>query len=635
MSLFDEFYQGIKGDFRKKRFVNHDFDIDYEKEDFTEIKSKPKLIWFSLLVGLIFLVLIFRLWNLQIVQGNYYFDLAEGNRIRIKDITASRGVIYDRDGNKLVQNVASFNVEISPQDLPKDQKKLNRDIVAISQVLHIPLEEIQKKIQQAKGTDPIILQENINRKQALILKEELNIQNLAQVKEYATRSYVSGFGLSHILGYIGKVTKEDLKDERYLSTDIIGKMGIEGFWEDYLKGKNGKEQIEVDANGRLKRILASESAESGNNIKLALDLDLQKKTYEIIQAAIQRRNSPGGVAIIMNPYNGEIYSLVSFPDFDNNLFTITEKEVFEKEYSQLLNDSDLPLFNRAISGTYPSGSTIKPVLAAGALNEGTITASTSLVTKGYIEVPNKYNPDIVYKFPDWKVHGWVDTRRAIAVSCDVFFYAVGGGYAHIKGLGLEKIREYYTKFGLGQKTGIDLIGEVSGLVPSEEWKKKVKNESWYQGDTYHISIGQGDLLVTPLQVLNFTAAVANGGDLVQPHLAVEIRDKEGKLIQKINRKIIRENLVASSHIRTVQEGMRQAVTSGTASNYLNSLPVSVAAKTGTAQFDNNRKTHTWLTAYAPYDNPEIALVVMLEGGRENGESALPTARDILNYYFTR
>lgn len=634
MSVFDDFYKGIKGDFEKKRFVKSEFDLDYEKEDFTQIESKPNLLWFSIFASLVFIVLIFRLWSLQMVQGDYYFDLAEGNRIRIEDVTASRGIIYDRDGNKLVQNIASFNIEISPQDLPRDQDKLLKNIETISEILEIPKKEIQEKIKETRGVDPIILRENINRNQALVLKESLSIQNLAQVKEYATRSYVSGFGLSHILGYVGKVIKEDLKDSRYLPTDIIGKVGVEGYHENYLKGKNGKEQIEVDASGRLKRILASEPTQSGNNLKLSLDIDLQKETYEIMRAAVKRRGSPGGVAILMNPNNGEIYSLVSFPDFDNNLFTITEKEIFENEYSKLLNDSTLPLFNRAISGTYPSGSTIKPVLAAAGLNEGVITASTSLVAKGYIEVPNKYNPDIIYKFPDWKVHGWVDTRRAIAISCDVFFYAVGGGHAHIKGLGLEKIRKYYTAFGLGEQSGIDLVSEATGLVPSEEWKKKTKGESWYQGDTYHISIGQGDLLVTPLQVLNFTAAVANGGILIRPHLVSEIRDSEGKIIKKFNKEIIRKDFVAKGHIRTVQQGMRQTVTAGTAPIF-NSLPVPVAAKTGTAQFDNNTKTHTWLTAYAPYDNPEVVLVVMLEGGKKHGENAMPAARDILNYYFTR
>ncbi|MFC1656927.1 penicillin-binding protein 2 [Patescibacteria group bacterium] len=634
MSLFDEFYKGVRGDYDKRRYVKSDFDLDYEQDEFTEIESKPSLIWFSMVTIIILGVLVFRLWFLQVVQGDYYFELAEGNRIRIENTTASRGVIYDRDDGKLVQNIASFNVEILPQDLPNNSDKLKENIELISQVLKISDSEIMDSIKNVQGTDPIILKENIDRDQALILKESLSVQNLAKVKEYATRSYVSGYGLSHILGYTGKVTEGDLKNTDYLSTDIIGKIGLEGYYEKYLKGKNGKEQIEVDASGRLKRILASELAESGNNIKLSLDMDLQKKTYEVIKSATERRGSPGGIGVMMNPKNGEIYSMVSFPDFDNNIFTIAENKVFEKRYKQLLNDSNLPLFNRVISGTYPSGSTIKPVLAAAALNEGTITASTSLVAKGFIEVPNKYNPDIIYKFPDWKVHGWVDTRRAIAVSCDVFFYAVGGGYEHIKGLGLEKIREYYSKFGLGKKTGIDLMGEVSGLVPSEEWKKEAKGESWYQGDTYHISIGQGDLLTTPLQVLNFTAAVANGGELLKPHLVSEIRDSRGKIIEKIGKQILQKNIVARGHIRTVQEGMRQTVTSGTA-NLLDSIPVSIAAKTGTAQFDNNSKTHTWLTAYGPYDNPDVVLVVMLEGGKENGESAIPAARDLLNYYFSR
>ena len=634
MSIFDEFYKGIKGDFEKKRFAQNDFDLDYETEDFTQIETRSFQIWFILFVILIFIILIARLWFLQVFQGKYYFGLAEGNRIRIENITASRGIIYDQDGNKLVQNIASFNVEIAPEDLPKNPEKLQKNLHLVEKILGIADSEIQEKIQKHSGTDPIILKENIDRNQALILKEKLSEQNLAKVKEHATRSYISGYGLGHILGYTGKVTTKDLKNPKYLSTDIVGKIGLEGYYEDYLKGKNGKEQIEIDASGHLKRILASKPTKSGANLRLSLDMDLQKKTYEILQGAVQRRDSPGGSAILMNPQNGAIYALVSFPDFDNNLFTLTPKNSFQKEYTNLINNPNLPLFNRAISGTYPSGSTIKPVLATAGLNEGVITASTSLIDKGFIEVPNKYNPEIVYKFVDWQTHGWVDTRRALALSCDVFFYSVGGGWGNIKGLGLEKIRKYYTAFGLGEKSGIDLVGEAKGLVPSEEWKKKVKGESWYQGDTYHISIGQGDLLVTPLQVLNFTAAVANGGTLIRPHFISEIRDSEGKLINKIDQEIIRKNLAAPANIRIVQEGMRQAVTSGTAQIF-KSLPVVVAAKTGTAQFDNNSKTHTWITAYAPYDNPELVLVVMLEGGKANTENAMPAARDILNYYFTR
>jgi penicillin-binding protein 2 len=633
MSLFDKFYQGIEGDFGRSRIVaSEDIDKDFD-DDVIAVEARPNIRWIWFVMLVVFVVLVSRLWFLQITRGEYYLSLAEGNRIRTEYISATRGLVYDRKGNKLVQNLAGFNLEIEIRNIPSKKNDIIKSVKELSSIIDIPEIEILSKINEHTTSDPIILKSNITRYEALILEEKLSSQKLASVREYSTRSYVPGFGLGHLLGYVGKASEQDLEqDSIYQPTDLIGKLGLEAYYEDYLRGTSGKEYVEVDAIGKIKRVLASQEASSGNSLELTLDLDLQKKVYETVKSAVTRRGSPGGVAILMNPKNGSIYSMVSYPDFDPNLFTTSSGTAFQKGYSRLLKDDTLPLFNRAISGVYPSGSTIKPVLAAGALNEGTITASTSIYANGYIEVPNQYDPSVIYTFPDWKVHGLVDTRRAIAVSSDVFFYAVGGGYEHIKGLGLEKIRKYYEAFGLGSKTNIDLTSEKPGLVPSEEWKQKTKGESWYQGDTYHLSIGQGDLLATPLQVLNFTAAIANGGKLLRPHLVSIIRDSDGSTVLDDLTKILNQNMVSRSALRIVQEGMRQTVTSGTAQIF-NSLSVNVAAKTGTAQFDNNAKTHTWVTAYAPYEDPELALVVVLEGGKPDGESAMPAAREIMRYFF--
>jgi penicillin-binding protein 2 len=310
--------------------------------------------------------------------------------------------------------------------------------------------------------------------------------------------------------------------------------------------------------------------------------------------------------------------LVSLPAYDNNLFA---KGISSKDYALLLNDKDHPMVNRAVSGTYPSGSVIKPVVSAAALQEGVITPNTTVDTSsGAIKIGQ-------WVFPDWKIHGVVDVKKAIAESNDIFFYAVGGGWQNIKGLGIKKLDEWLKKFNFGNPTGIDLPNEASGLVPDDAWKRKVKKEAWYIGDTYHLSIGQGYFLSTPLQVANATATIANGGQVIKPHLLDKVVDNNGNIKQIYKKEVVRENFIDPRHLQTVREGMRQMVTAG---NLFQNFPVAVAGKTGTAQYGlNNENDHAWFTCFAPYDNPEIVVTAIVEGGGHGYYAAVPVAQKIL------
>jgi penicillin-binding protein 2 len=313
---------------------------------------------------------------------------------------------------------------------------------------------------------------------------------------------------------------------------------------------------------------------------------------------------------------------VSLPDYDPNDFA---SGLDPEEYDKLIYNKAEPLFNRAIGGMYPSGSIIKPFLASAALHEDIIASTTFLYTDGSISVPSKYDPSVIYTFNDWKNHGSVNMREAIAVSSNVYFYIIGGGYKGREGLGIERIKEYLSIFGWGKKTSIDLYGEADGFLPDPEWKRRERGEEWYIGDTYQASIGQGNLLATPLQVAASIASVANSGTLFVPHVVARIGDDPYIPESK--------SLPFSSHtLRVVQEGMRNAVLEGS-SQILRDLPIAVAGKTGTAE-TGGEDTHAWFAGFAPYENPELVIVVMMEDGGRATE-AVYVARDILNIYYSK
>jgi penicillin-binding protein 2 len=575
-------------------------------------------------------ILFARTAYLQVVRGGYYREIAEGNRIRTVYTSAERGVIYDKNDKSLVKNVPTFSLYLVPTDLPKEEEKRNSTLDYLAGAINLSREEIDDNLKESSPFSyvPVLIKENVDYEEAIRLKVESAFLPGIDLRMESRREYFKGalddvLSLSHVLGYVGKINKSELENnENYNTTDFIGKTGLESFYEEILRGKNGKKQIEVDALGKEKSVIAKEDSIRGKNITLTLDIDLQQKMEEIIEKHLKAAKKSRAAAVVLNPQNGKILSLVSLPAFDNNLFA---EGISSKDYEALINDPNSPLFNRAVMGEYPSGSTIKPVYAAGALEEGIINKNTSFLSTGGLRVSSWF-------FPDWLVggHGWTNVTEAIADSVNTFFYIIGGGYDDFKGLGLEGLVKYAKLFGFGEKLGIDLPHEADGFLPSEEWKEKTKGEQWYIGDTYHLAIGQGDLLVTPLQIAAATAVFGNGGTLYAPHLLGAVESVE----QPKENYLIRKNLVSEKNIDIVRAGMRQTVLSGSAEKLLD-LPVTSAGKTGTAQWSQTKSPHAWFTSFAPYENPEVVVTVLVEEGEGGSRISLDIAREFLWWYFSR
>ena len=410
---------------------------------------------------------------------------------------------------------------------------------------------------------------------------------------------------------------------------------MESYYEDVLRRDPGELRIERNAQGNILSKEVVKFPESGKSLVLWLDSDLQKILKSSLEKTLQLIGGKKGAAVALDPKTGGVLALVSLPGFDNNLF---QKGGDSDSLLKLLSDSSQPIFNRAVSGKYLTGSTIKPLLASAILEENIISAAKSLNCQGSITIPNQYNPDLDYVKRDWTVHGWTDMRKAIAESCDVYFYTLGGGFGDQEGLGPSRIKQYLELFGWNSKTGIDLPGEVMGFIPDKDWKKKTLGEGWWDGDTYNLSIGQGFLQITPLEVAASFVAIANGGTLFQPQIVQKIVDSSNpsKTIEEFESKIIRANFIDSENIQVAREGMRQAVTGigapQASSIILNSLPVSSAAKTGTAELGNDRYNN-WVAVFAPYDDPQIVLVVLTEDIKGAQVAALPVAKETLEWYF--
>lgn len=580
-------------------------------------------IFWLFVVGMV-LVLFGRVTYLTIFRGDYYNAISEKNKTRTLIVKAPRGKIYDRFGETLVYNVPSLDLIMITDSSMNQSVDKDELLQKLKQLFPKKYDELDKNFNDISGATGfvVILKDMTQREALLFLENKVNLPSL-QVRKIARRNYDNGLIFSHILGYEGKIRKKELENNpNYLLTDFIGKQGLEKYYEKYLRGTPGEINLEVNSRGKVVREMDIISPKQGNDLILNIDAQLQKKIFDSLSETLEKKELKAGAAVAINPKNGEVLALISLPSYDNNLFS---RGISKKDYNQLISNPNNPMFNRAIAGEYPPGSTFKPLMAIGALTEGVINEHTQIESKGGISVGNWY-------FGDWKVHGFTDIRKAIAVSSDVFFYSVGGGYGGIKGIGIKNIKKYSNEFGLGSPTGIDLPGEASGFIPTSEWKKKKLKEQWYIGNTYHTSIGQGYVTTTPLQLADYIATIANGGTLYQPRIVSQIK-KNGETIYN-KAKIIRSNFINSKIIKIVQEGMRMTVTDGTA-KMLNDLPVEVAGKTGTAQYGRDKKTFGWFVSYAPYDNPEIVLVVLVEGQEEHGYNAVPITKDVYEYYFSR
>jgi len=597
-------------------------------------ENKVARVIFLVYIGLI--MLLGKSFYLQVVHGQEYRQLAERNRIRTDYETTTRGTIYDRNGKVLVKNSPEFFVSIIPSELPFTPEERWPIYEKLGDIIELWPQEIEAAINEVDRSSlyyyqPIVIKEPLKYDQAIkIVIADDNLPGV-HVQNNIKREYLNtGMrSLSHILGYTGKINAEELEQlERgtYLLTDAIGKTGIEKQYELELKGAHGIVRTEVDAFGREKKVVEQVQRRVGSNIVLTIDADLQEHIEKVTREFLVQRGKHRASVVAMNPQNGEVLAMVSLPTYDNNVFA---EGIKPDAYKALLEDPHNPLFSRSVSGEYPSGSTFKMVMAAAGLQEGVIKEYTTFLSAGGIRIGEWF-------FPDWKAggHGVTDVRKALAESVNTFFYILGGGFNSIEGLGVDAIQRYAYLFGLGRKLGIDIPGERDGFLPTREWKETVKGERWYVGDTYHFSIGQGDLLVTPLQVAAYTAAVANGGAVYQPHLVKEVINPNDNNISAIQPKVIESGFIDDKNIQIVRQGLRQGVTNGSGRR-LSQFAMPIAGKTGTAQWSRDGEPHSWFTSFAPYDNPELALTILVEEGGDGSDLAVKIAEQIYRYWIPK
>ncbi len=591
---------------------------------------------FFFFVILITLILFLRTFQFQIIEGKEFLALAEGNKFLIHKIQAERGVIYDNNLKQLVFNLPSFNLISEKNNLPESESEKEKLLTEVAQILKIDYQDMVERIEGDEDLIVLVAQ-NLDHQTLIVLETKIEELPGFKIEQTSIRDYKEGENLSHLVGYLGKIRNEELQEfpEFYSILDYVGRDGIEKSYEEILRKNPGEIKIERDALGNIisKEIIVL--PESGKSLVLWLDYDLQKKLKEELEKELQIVGSKKAIAIALDPKTGGVLSLVSLPSFDNNVFSRRENEKIIK----ILNDSQKPLFNRAISARYSTGSTIKPLIALAGLEENKISADKSINCQGGIIVEDFWDPEKVWEYKDWRIHGWTDLRKAIAESCNVYFYRLGGGYEDQEGLGPTKIKEYLELFGWGEKTGIDLPGEVKGFIPDKEWKKETLGQGWWDGDTYLLSIGQGYLLITPLEVVNSFLPIANKGKLLKPQIVKEIIDSEKNKITKMETIVLKEDFIKPENIQAVREGMRQAVTGYNSPHasavLLNSLPVTSAAKTGTAETPKENYYHNWVTVFAPYENPEIVLTIMIQDVEGVRSAALPVAKAVLEWYFTR
>lgn len=600
-----------------------------------EVPLQEKLAYVIFGIFALCAVLFFaKIFYLQVVQGKSLADLSKNNRIRTQFVQAERGVIYDSNLKQLVFNSPAFDLVCDKRDLVSLSSDIAKEIEEIANIIGKDAEVLKKEIEESENSQ-VLIYDNLPQQTLVVLETKIKDFPGFKIIENTTRDYVQGYFFSHLLGYMSKISKDELKKyNNYSVSDYIGKTGVEKSYEEILRGEPGKILIEKDVFGKKKGEETESSPEVGKSLVLYLDSELQEKLIEELEKRLELIGNKKAAAVALDPKTGGILALVSIPSFDNNILS---KGGSVDELQKLQNDPFQPFFNRAISGQYPIGSTIKPLIASAVLEEKVISPNKEIYDPGYIEVKSQYDPSVVYRYSGLEKPGYYDMRRAISESSNIYFYTVGGGYKNQQGLGPTRIKKYLELFGLGNKTQIDLPGESQGFVPWPDWKKETRGENWWDGDTYHLSIGQGDLTVTPLQVATAFSAIANGGTLYQPEVVKEIVDTSTgsvQTIQKIEPKVIRENFIDPENLKIVREGMRQGVISGTGM-VLNTLPVKAASKTGTAQTSKDGYYEIWATVFAPYDDPQIVLTVLVEDVEGLHVPALMVAKEVLDWYFSK
>lgn len=589
---------------------------------------KRRLFAANILVLLAFFALLVRFWYLQVKKSDYYRDLALNNATRLIKAAAPRGAIYDRLGVKLATSRPGFDLYAVPEDV-KDWGSTKE---ALKRLADLDAETIDEKLRISKGRPPF---------QAVKLKEDLSWEETVKIEGFKfrlpgilldvspKRSYIFSEPTAHLLGYIGEISEREIEDQRnygdYSPGDLIGRYGIEKSFEEDLRGVDGGKEVEVDALGRKIRVVNWTPPYPGNNIKLTIDIRTQTAAWAALKDKV-------GAAVAIEPRTGKVLAMVSTPSFDPNAFS---SGISRKDWKEIVENPLNILNNRAIQGLYPPASTFKPIHAAAALEEKVITPST-IIHSG---------PSFRYAgrdYRDWKEsgHGNINVHRAIVESSDTFFYQVG------LRMGIERLAGYTKGFGFGARTGIALLNEKAGIVPSEEWKLSALKSRWYEGETISVSVGQGYMIVTPLQLANAYAAIANGGTLHTPKLIESITSPSGKVIKTFVQEEGRRLPVSEGTLRIVKDALRGVVhEEGGTARFLMASNLKIAGKTGTAQVARlikrtkyiesiayKYRDHAWFAGFAPYDDPKIAVIVIVEHGGFGASAAAPVAREIFKAY---
>jgi penicillin-binding protein 2 len=595
-------------------------------------------------VLLLFGILTAQLWRLQVVDGQAYTNRSAANWLRQAVIPPQRGVIYDRNKTLLATNAPIFVISITPADVPKG--RMPEIVIRVANELRVAPQDIQKVIdaRQARkdynAFNPITVSSNVDRDAVMRLSEHQLDMPGVQVGVESTRRYTEGTLISHIIGYMGSISADDADQYQqagYGLDDHVGAAGIEQAYERDLRGQPGKRLYQVEVSGQEVGELRRQDAQPGNNLVLSIDLDLQRDVTRILQEGL--RNAPGGAAIVMDPRNGEILAMASTPSFDANIIGDPSRD---DELQQLLNDREkTPMFPRAFSGQYPPGSVFKLVTGSAALQEGVANKDTIVDSKGVLYVESDEYPGVRQPFKDNAAYGPQTFFQGIANSSNIYFFWLGGGYQEgnktiFEGLGVDRLAKYARAFGYGSRTGLDISGEQDGTIPDPTWKQFHKNQPWFKGDTYNMSIGQGDVLATPLQVANTTNVIANGGTMYQPHLARAELDSDGNTVKEFP-PVGRPVPIDPANLAT----MRQAMEWGFEGPWLKWFKIPglrVGAKTGTAEYqgpldaNDGLPTHGWFTGFAPADNPEITVTVFVESGSGTNDASPIGARIIRRYF---
>jgi len=614
--------------------LNDDWGHDLDMVE-VPLGARPLIVLGAVIAG-IALIVLGRVIYLN-TSGAYYAARAQDNATAAQTTPAPRGIIYDAEGDPLVENKAVFDAVLDANLFISDPSLQSTTLAAAQSILGIPSSTVWTLLGQSEAQDfstPVELVQDISQSE-LVNLQALGTSSTIKIQSDFERSYPNGQIFSSVVGYVGRVSESDLASNSKLTADdFVGKMGIEEEYDTVLQGTPGVNVKFTDAHGRVLGETQQSASAIGSSVHLTIDGGLQTELYNRIAAELAVLGRQVGVGLAIDPQTGAVLSLVNLPGFDNNAFTSPGSSTAEIE--NYLTSSDKPLFDRVVSGQYQPGSTIKPLDGVAALKEGVITPDRQLFSPGYLMVPDPYNSSTPTKYADWESHGYINLASALAQSSDVYFYIVGGGSPEyttpplnnpvdygVNGLGAAKLFNWWTTFGLGKKTGIDLPSEAIGFLPTPAWWSTVSTRPWSLGDTYNVSIGQGSLAVTPIQLLSYIDAIANGGKIYKPFLNAS------------STPVVNEDVTdLLPQIQQVQQGMLETVADPRGTAYtMNGLPAQACAKTGSAQVQNNQEENALFVGYFPCTNPKIALLILIENSKQGSLNAVPIAKDVFDWYY--